>query len=101
MYYGIEIPSYNARSYNISSWLIICTAILIIVLPFLYIYYDKMKKNHKKIFKIEDVIIQNYDYINGKSNDEKNCILEELRQIFTNKKDVDRLMRLLSESGRN
>jgi len=74
--------------------------ILIIIIPY-FILREKLKVNNQKIFKIEDTIIQNYDYINSKSIDEKNCILEELRQVFTKKKDSERLLSLLSKPSKD
>lgn len=58
------------------------------------------KKNNKLIFKIEKVIIQHYDEINKKTYREKDCILEELKLIFTTKerKNADRLIELLTDS---
>ena len=81
------------------------TTILIIILaglgimgsPFAYIN-QKIKKNNNKIFGIEKVIIRNYDYINGKSDSEKDCILEEFKQVFFAKKDEKRLLEMLTKN---
>ena len=69
-----------------------------------YIVYNliyKLKKNNDLIFKIEKIIIQNYDDINAKSREEKDCILEEFKQVYTKKKDAERLLKLLSKSARD
>lgn len=96
----ISIQPVTLNGIVISSLLVALSGFGIFLIPY-SIIKDKLKKNNEKIFKIEDAIIQNYDYMNGKSNEEKNCILEELRQVFTNKKDIDRLMKILSQSVKN
>lgn len=87
-------------SMQLQTWIILSLNGLvvfgIILIPY-FILKEKLRKNNEKIFEIEDEIIHNYHYVNGKSSDEKNCILEEFRQVFTKKKDVKRLMNLLSE----
>ena len=74
--------------------------ILVLLLITLYRLQHRPKKTNNLISKIEKTIIQNYDSINGRNNVEKDCILEEFQQVFTNKKDPERLIELLSKSDR-
>ena len=74
--------------------------ILVLLLITLYLLQNRQKKTNHPILRIEKIIVQNYDSINGRNNVEKDCILEEFQQVFTNKKDPERLIELLSKSDK-
>lgn len=69
----------------------------LIVIPYI-ILKNKLKKNNEKIFKIEKIIIKNYECMNKRDDEIKNCILEEFNRVLREKNQDDaKLIELLSK----
>ena len=88
-------------SLQLQLWLVLSLfgldALGLIVIPYA-ILKDRLKKNNEKIFKIEKIIIKNYECINKRDDEIKDCILEEFNRVLREKDHDDaRLIELLSK----
>ena len=97
----ISLASVKLISVGVSSVIVIGAGIVIIGIPSLFIYYKKMKKNHKRVFTIVRSIIQNYNNINEGDDIIKNKILDQFQRVITeglSEKEVKNLIDLLCPS---